>query len=102
VAPIVTWYGPGFYGQRTACGERYTRFIVGVAHKTLPCGTLIQFRWHGMTATAPVIDRGPYASAAYVFDFSAALACRIFRPRGVQNSCFTRYDVQWRVVGRRR
>ena len=102
VAPIVTWYGPGFYGGRTACGERYTRWIIGVAHKTLPCGTLIQFRWHGMTAVAPVIDRGPYAGPAYVFDFSAALACHVFKPRGETNSCYTRHDVQWRIVGRRR
>jgi len=102
VAPIVTWYGPGFYGNRTACGLRYTRTIIGVAHRTLPCGTLIEFRWHGMTAVAPVIDRGPYASAAYVFDWSAALACHVFKPRGVSNSCFTRHDVQWRIVGRRK
>ncbi len=83
-APIVTWYGPGFYGNRTACGVTYTRTIVGVAHKTLPCGTLVRFQWHGMTAVAPVIDRGPYASAAYVFDFSAALSCNVFRPEGRQ------------------
>ncbi len=102
VAPIVTWYGPGFYGNRTACGQRYSRTIIGVAHRTLPCGTLIEFKWHGITAVAPVIDRGPYASSAYVFDWSAALACRVFRPRGVSNSCFTRHDVQWRIVGRRK
>ena len=101
VAPIVTWYGPGFYNHRTACGQRYTRTIIGFASRTLPCGTLVQFRWHGMTAIAPVIDRGPYASAAYVFDWSAALACKVFRPRGVKNSCYTRHRVQWRVVKRR-
>ena len=100
VAPIVTWYGPGFYGQRTACGQRYTRSIIGVAHRTLPCGTLVQFRWHGITATAAVIDRGPYASSDYVFDWSAGLACRVFKPRGADHGCFTRYDVQWRVVRR--
>ncbi len=99
-APIVTWYGPGFYGNRTACGVPYTRTIVGVAHRTLPCGTLVRFRWHGITAVAPVIDRGPYASSAYVFDFSAALACEVFRPKGIQNACFTRHDVRWQVVGR--
>jgi len=99
-APIVTWYGPGFYGNRTACGQRYTREIIGVAHRTLPCGTMVQFRWNGITATAPVIDRGPYATAAHVFDFSAALSCDVFRPRGVANGCFTRNDVAWRVVGR--
>jgi Lytic transglycolase len=102
VAPIVTWYGPGFYGHHTACGQRYTIRIIGVAHRTLPCGTLIQFQWNGMTAVAPVIDRGPYASAAYVFDWSAALACRVFKPKGVSNGCFTRHDVRWRIVGRRR
>jgi hypothetical protein len=101
VAPIVTWYGPGFYGNRTACGQRYTRTIIGVAHKTLPCGTLIQFRWGGITAYARVIDRGPYATSDYVFDFSAALACDVFKPRGTRNGCFTRHDVQYRVVSRR-
>jgi hypothetical protein len=100
-APIVTWYGPGFYGKRTACGQRYTRTIIGVAHKTLPCGTLIQFRWGGITAYARVIDRGPYATSDYVFDFSAALACDVFKPQGVRNGCFTRHDVQYRVVSRR-
>ena len=99
-APIVTWYGPGFYGNRTACGVRYTRRIVGVAHRTLPCGTLVEFKWHGITAVAPVIDRGPFASKAYVFDFSAAMSCDVFKPRRIDNACFTRYDVKYRVVGR--
>ena len=100
-APHVTWYGPGFYGNTTACGQRYTRQIIGVAHRTLPCGTMVEFRWKGITATAPVIDRGPYGPASYVFDFSAALSCDVFKPRGVANACFTRQDVAWRVVSRR-
>jgi rare lipoprotein A (peptidoglycan hydrolase) len=99
-APIVTWYGPGFYGNRTACGVKYTRDIVGVAHRTLPCGTLVEFKWHGIAAVAPVIDRGPFASSAYVFDFSAAMSCEVFKPRGIDNACFTRYDVKYRVVGK--
>src|SRR5688500_6354796 len=37
----VTWYGPGFYGNRTACGQRLTRSTQGVAHRTLPCGTKV-------------------------------------------------------------
>jgi rare lipoprotein A len=96
----VTWYGPGFYGNRTACGVRYSRDIVGVAHRTLPCGTLVEFKWHGITAVAPVIDRGPFASSDYVFDFSAAMSCEVFKPRGIDNACFTRYDVKYRVVGK--
>ncbi|MDQ3553885.1 MAG: hypothetical protein M3395_05700 [Chloroflexota bacterium] len=99
-APHVTWYGPGFYGNRTACGQTYTRQIIGVAHKTLPCGTMVQFRWNGVTATAPVIDRGPYGPAGYIFDFSAAMSCDVMKARGAAKGCFTRENVAWRVVGR--
>jgi type IV secretory pathway VirB10-like protein len=100
VAPFVTWYGSDFFGNRTACGQRYSRHIIGVAHRTLPCGTLVEFRWHGITARAPVIDRGPYGPAGYVFDFSAALSCDVFKPRGIENACFTRQDVKWRIIRR--
>ena len=60
----VSFYGPGFYGKRTACGYAYTTAIVGVAHRTLPCGTLVTFRnpSNGVTLTMPVIDRGPYVA----------------------------------------
>jgi hypothetical protein len=59
----VSWYGPGFYGRRTACGYALTTTLRGVAHRTLPCGTLIEFRnpSNGRTITVPVVDRGPYA-----------------------------------------
>ena len=55
-----TWYGPGFYGSRTACGQVLRAGTVGVAHKTLPCGTKVTFYYHGRSAIATVIDRGPY------------------------------------------
>jgi rare lipoprotein A len=58
----VSWYGPGFYGRRTACGQELTTTLVGVAHKTLPCGTLVTFRNGGRTVTMPVVDRGPYVA----------------------------------------
>jgi peptidoglycan hydrolase-like protein with peptidoglycan-binding domain len=57
-----TWYGPGFYGRRTACGQVLRTGTIGVAHKTLPCGTLVTFYYHGESAIAPVIDRGPYTA----------------------------------------
>ncbi|HKG56648.1 MAG TPA: septal ring lytic transglycosylase RlpA family protein [Candidatus Limnocylindrales bacterium] len=62
--PNVSWYGPGFYGHRTACGYALTTSLVGVAHKTLPCGTLVKFRnpANGVTVTMPVVDRGPYVA----------------------------------------
>ena len=60
----VSWYGPGFYGKRTACGLAMTESLKGVAHRTLPCGTKITFKnpANGRTVTAPVVDRGPYVS----------------------------------------
>src|SRR4051794_40815314 len=56
-----SWYGPGFYGGRTACGYTLNASIKGVANKSLPCGTRVRFRYHGRTTVAKVIDRGPYA-----------------------------------------
>lgn len=59
-----SWYGPGFYGQHTACGEVLTETLLGTANRTLPCGTLVTFRnpANGLTVTVPVVDRGPYVS----------------------------------------
>jgi rare lipoprotein A (peptidoglycan hydrolase) len=56
-----TWYGPGFFGHRTACGKVLTHRVLGVAHKRLPCGTKVALRYRGRTVVVPVIDRGPYA-----------------------------------------
>jgi hypothetical protein len=68
-----TWYGPGFFGRRTACGYRLTRGLLGVAHKTLPCGTLVELYKDGRTVTVPVVDRGPFSAGAS-YDLTAATA----------------------------
>src|SRR4051794_15368354 len=60
-AAAASWYGPGFYGGRTACGYTLDASIRGVANKSLPCGTRVRFRYHGRTTVAKVIDRGPYS-----------------------------------------
>lgn len=69
-----SWYGPGFYGNGTACGQRYNEHIMGVAHKSLPCGTMVEFEYRGRHVTVPVIDRGPYTRGR-TWDLSAG-ACR--------------------------
>jgi hypothetical protein len=61
---IATLYGPGFYGQRTACGVILRRHTIGVANRTLKCGTEVQIYYRGNVITVPVIDRGPYAHNA--------------------------------------
>ena len=80
---VATWYGPGFYGNHTACGEALTPRIVGVADRTLPCGTPVTVTYGGRTLTLPVIDRGPYSGVA-TLDLSAAAAQQLGITQTVQ------------------
>ena len=57
---VASWYGPGFYGRRTACRLKLTRSLLGVAHKKLPCGTEVALLYRGESITVPVVDRGPF------------------------------------------
>jgi hypothetical protein len=61
---LATWYGPGLYGRKTACGKKLTSTTIGVANRTLKCGTKVAFYYKGRTMIVPVIDRGPYANGA--------------------------------------
>lgn len=70
---VATWFGPGFYGRQTACGQTLTPGVIGVANRTLPCGTLVQITYNGHTLTVPVLDRGPYAHHAS-WDLTAGAA----------------------------
>jgi len=55
-----SWYGPGLYGNSTACGNKFSRKLVGVAHKTLPCGTKVVLKYKNRFLRTEVVDRGPY------------------------------------------
>lgn len=70
---MATWYGPGFYGNNTACGRKLTTKLRGVAHRTLPCGTPVVLSFRGRFITVPVVDRGPY-TAPFVLDLTAGAA----------------------------
>jgi rare lipoprotein A len=70
---IATWFGPGFYGKQTACGQTLTPAVVGVANRTLPCGTLVSVTYDGHNLTVPVLDRGPYGHHAS-WDLTAGAA----------------------------
>ncbi len=61
---VATLYGPGFWGHHTACGERLTRATLGVASRTLKCGTQVSVFYKGRELTVPVIDRGPFGNNA--------------------------------------
>jgi rare lipoprotein A (peptidoglycan hydrolase) len=80
-----TWYGPGLYGRRTACGIRLSRSTVGVAHRHLPCGSLVTFYYRGRFETVPVIDRGPFARGiSWDLTASAARAIKLSQTAGVR------------------
>ena len=66
-----SWYGPGLWGNSTACGQTLRPNTLGVAHKTLPCGTTVKFVYHGKALITQVIDRGPYVKGR-AWDLTAA------------------------------
>ncbi|HVT00037.1 MAG TPA: septal ring lytic transglycosylase RlpA family protein [Solirubrobacterales bacterium] len=69
-----SWYGgKSMWGRSTACGQVLQPTTLGVANKTLPCGTPVKFEWHGHSIVAPVIDRGPYVKGR-AWDLTAAAA----------------------------
>ena len=84
---IASWYGPGFYENRLPCWPwlkaqglpiQFLPDTWGVAHKSLPCGTMVTLTHGTNTVTVPVVDRGPYI-AGRELDLSprvkAALGC---------------------------
>ncbi len=74
-----SYYGPGLYGNGVACGGTLMPGTLGVAHKTLPCGTRVKLRYHGRSVTVPVIDRGPYV-AGRDYDLTEATKVRLGFP----------------------
>jgi hypothetical protein len=88
----ISWYGPGFYGNAGACGMipgGLTKDTVGVAHRTLPCGTRVTFRYNGRTVTTRVIDRGPYVDGR-TWDMTHGLCALL-------NHCFTGGGVYYKI-----
>ena len=70
-----SWYGPGFYGRRTASGERYDMNALTAAHRTLPFGTMVRVHSlvNGQEVDVRINDRGPF-SRNRVIDVSRAAA----------------------------
>jgi rare lipoprotein A (peptidoglycan hydrolase) len=61
------------YGLPIACGGVLHVPELGVANKTLPCGTMVLFRYGNRAIRVPVIDRGPYI-AGREWDLTGATA----------------------------
>ncbi len=78
----VSWYGPGLYGNHVACGGTLEPGTLGVANKSLPCGTKVTLRYRGRQVRVPVIDRGPYV-AGRDYDLTEATKSRLGMSSGV-------------------
>jgi rare lipoprotein A len=77
-----SWYGPGLYGNKLGCGGTLSPGRLGVAHKSLPCGSRLTLRHGARTVRVRVIDRGPYVGGRE-FDLTEATARRLhFRGHG--------------------
>jgi rare lipoprotein A len=79
---VASWYGPGLYGNGVACGGTLQPSTLGVANRTLPCGTKVTLRYRGRQVTVPVIDRGPYV-AGRDYDLTGATRARLHFTGGV-------------------
>lgn len=65
---VASWYGGG---GGLACGGELTSSTMGVANKTLPCGTWITLRYGDRSVRVQVVDRGPYVEGRE-FDLTEA------------------------------
>ncbi len=73
---VATWYGPGLWGGPLACGGRLESGTVGVAHRSLKCGTRVVIRHGGQYLRTRVIDRGPFVRGV-TWDLTQKAAKRV-------------------------
>lgn len=86
---VASWYGPGFYGRRTASGAIYTGKKMTAAHKSLPFGTKVRvtYQGNGQSIVVTITDRGPYIRGR-IIDLSSAAADRFgLKGRGIAKVC---------------
>ena len=73
-----SWYGPGFYGNRTASGEVLRPGTLTAAHRSLPFGTKVRVTnlWNGRSAVVRINDRGPFHGSR-VIDLAQGAASQL-------------------------
>ncbi len=71
-----SYFGPGLYGNRTACGQVLSRRTRGIAHRTLPCGTAVPVYHDGLIGIFRVVDRGPFTQGISI-DLTYAAARKL-------------------------
>jgi rare lipoprotein A len=87
---IASFYGAPLFGNGVACGGILHPWTLGVANKTLPCGTKVVFEYGSRAIEVKVIDRGPYITGRE-WDLTAATAVALHFP-GLG-------PIRWRLIG---
>jgi len=76
-----SWYGPGFAGRATACGDAFDPQQLTLASRELRCGTRVRLTGpEGSTVEATVTDWGPAEWTGRRFDLSAATFAALAHP----------------------
>lgn len=84
---IASFYGKGdgFHGRKTANGERYDRYSMTAAHRTLPFGTKVRVTnlRNGKSVIVRINNRGPFVRGR-IIDVSYAAAQQLgFAGQGI-------------------
>ena len=72
-----SWYGPGFYGRGLACGGRLHTWTIGVASRSLRCGSRLTVCYRGRCVATRVVDYGPASWTGRELDLTGGLAVKL-------------------------
>lgn len=89
---IASWYGPGFYGRKTASGDKFVKGSLTAAHRTLPLNSVVKVTNPSNMKSVIVLvnDRGPY-SPNRLIDISQSAAEVI----GIKNQGIAKVIVEY-------
>jgi rare lipoprotein A len=89
---IASWYGPGFHGNLTANGERFTPSKLTTAHPSLPFGTKVRVtnQANGKSVVVRVNDRGPFYGSRIIDLSHGAFAQIASTSQGLADVCISR------------
>lgn len=89
---LASWYGARFHGRRTASGERFNKYHLTAAHRTLPFNARVRVTnlQNGKSVVVRINDRGPHIRGR-IIDLSYAAARLI----GMHQSGVVLVRVEW-------
>ena len=75
---LASYYSAAFHNGQTASGERYSKYAMTAAHRTLPFGTRVRVTHleSGLHVEVRVNDRGPFVKGR-IIDLSYAAARKL-------------------------